>query len=309
ARAHPGAETHAVSLADPASLDRALSVAEAVINCAGPFADTAAPVIDAALRAGIPYLDVAAEQAVALETFERYALRARVAGVVVAPSVAFYGGLGDLLARAAMGDWPDADDLTIAIALDSWLPTRGTRATARRNAGRHLVFTGNRLVPPPPPPASPTSPEGPPRTETWPFPPPLGVQEVTALSTADQVTISRHLRVPEIRVRINHAPLHDLGDPGTPPPTAADGSGRSAQTFVVDVLARRAGEERRATASGRDIYAVTAPLVVEAAVRILDGRARRAGVAAAGELFDAPDFLRALDPAHLTYTAPGAHRP
>ncbi|WP_327237885.1 saccharopine dehydrogenase NADP-binding domain-containing protein [Streptomyces sp. NBC_01317] len=303
AEAHPGAETHVASLADPASLDRALSVAAAVINCAGPFADTAAPVIDAALRARIPYLDVAAEQAVALETFERYALRAREAGVVVAPSVAFYGGLGDLLACAATGDWPDADDVTIAIALDSWLPTRGTRATVRRNAGRHLVFTGNRLTPPPAPP------EGPSRTETWPFPHPLGVQEVTELSTADQVTLSRHLRVPEIRVRINRAPLRDLGDPGTPPPTAADSSGRSAQTFVVDVVARRAGEERRATASGRDIYAVTAPLVVEAAVRILDGRARRVGVAAAGELFDAPDFLRALDPAHLTYTAPGAHRP
>ncbi|MGJ6962127.1 hypothetical protein ACSDR0_09470 [Streptosporangium sp. G11] len=83
-----------------------------------------------------------------------------------------------------------------------------------------------------------------------------------------------------------------------------DADGRSAQTFLVDVVARRAGEQRRATASGRDIYAVTAPIVVEAAVRILDGRARRVGVAAAGELFDASDFLRALDPAHLTFTTP-----
>ncbi|MFF2523002.1 saccharopine dehydrogenase family protein [Streptomyces liangshanensis] len=298
ALAHPGTETHVASVADPASLDRALSLAAAVVNCAGPFADTAAPVIDAALRAGIPYLDVAAEQAVVLETFERYGRRAREAGVVVAPATAFYGGLGDLLACAAMGDWPDADDLTIAFALDSWLPTRGTRETVRRNAGRHLVFTGNRLVPP----------AGPPATGTWSFPPPLGVQEVTGLSTADQVTVSRHLRVPEIRVRMNRAPLRDLGDPATPPPTAADGSGRSAQTFVVDVVARRAGAERRATASGRDIYAVTAPLVGEAVERILDGRARRTGVATAGELFDAPDFLRALAPAHLTYTAPGEHR-
>ncbi|MEV7682768.1 saccharopine dehydrogenase NADP-binding domain-containing protein [Streptomyces sp. NPDC088341] len=294
AQAHPGARTRVASLDDPPSLDRALSGAAAVINCAGPFADTAPAVLDAALRAGIPYLDVAAEQAVTLETFERRARQARDAGVVVAPSMAFYGGLGDLLACAAMGDWPDADDITVAIALDSWQPTRGTRETVRRNAGRHLVFTGSRLTPP----------EGPPRTYSWHFPPPLGVQKVTELSTADQVTISRHLRVPEIRVCINEAPLRDLSDPETPPPTAVDADGRSAQTFLVDVVARRAGALRRATASGHDIYAVTAPIVVEAAARIIDGRVDRIGVAAAGELFDAPDFLRALDPTHLTFTAP-----
>jgi hypothetical protein len=45
---------------------------------------------------------------------------------------------------------------------------------------------------------------------------------------------------------------------------------------------------------GRDIYAVTAPLVVEAVDRILTGRTRTVGVASAGEIFDAPDFIRAL---------------
>ncbi|WP_436763400.1 saccharopine dehydrogenase NADP-binding domain-containing protein [Streptosporangium sp. V21-05] len=122
AQAHPGARARVASAADPASLDRALSGAAAVVNCAGPFAGTALPVADAALRAGIPYLDVAAEQAVTVEMFQRRTRQARDAGVVVAPSMAFYGGLGDLLASAAMGDWPVADDITIAIALDSWRP-------------------------------------------------------------------------------------------------------------------------------------------------------------------------------------------
>ena len=47
--------------------------------------------------------------------------------------------------------------------------------------------------------------------------------------------------------------------------------------------------------SGRDIYAVTAPLVVEATARLLDGRARVQGAAAPGEAFDALDFLESLD--------------
>ncbi|MFJ2953340.1 saccharopine dehydrogenase family protein [Streptomyces sp. NPDC087270] len=291
-----GAEVRVASIAEPASLAGALEGAVAVVNCAGPFAATALPLVDAALRAGIPYLDVAAEQAVTLETFERRADRAREAGVPVVPSMAFYGGLGDLLASAAMGDWAEADDLTLAISLDSWRPTRGTRETVRSNAGRHLVFTGNRLV----------QPTGPAAEGSWEFPAPLGVQDVTELSTADQVTISRHLRVPEIRVHMNQAPLRDLSDPTTPPPAPADPDGRSAQTFLVDVVARRDGVHRRATASGRDIYAITAPLVVEAAERLLDGRVQgpTAGVLAPGALFDAPDFLRALSPAHLTFTGP-----
>jgi hypothetical protein len=46
-----------------------------------------------------------------------------------------------------------------------------------------------------------------------------------------------------------------------------------------------------ASVSGRDIYAVTAPLVVEAAFRILTGAGNTAGAASVGARFDAKDFL------------------
>ena len=51
------------SLNDAVSLDRALHEAQAVINCAGPFVDTADAVVSAALRAGIHYVDVEQKQA------------------------------------------------------------------------------------------------------------------------------------------------------------------------------------------------------------------------------------------------------
>lgn len=50
----------------------------------------------------------------------------------------------------------------------------------------------------------------------------------------------------------------------------------SDQTFMVDVRVRTDGVERRALARGRDIYAVSAPLAVEAARRILAGVSRSA---------------------------------
>jgi hypothetical protein len=82
-------------------------------------------------------------------------------------------------------------------------------------------------------------------------------------------------------------------------PIAVDERGRSGQTFIVDVLVRSGGTQRRLAAAGQDIYAVSAPLAVEAADRILSGRTRSTGVASAGAIFDAPDFLDALS-GHLT---------
>jgi hypothetical protein len=286
AEAHPGSEARVASVDNPASLDRAISGAAAVINCAGPFVDTAAPLIESAIRMRIHYLDVTAEQSAALAAFERFADTARNAGVVIAPAMAFYGGLGDLLATAAMGDWPDADEICVAVALDSWNPTRGTRLTGKRNTGRRFVFSNSKLefLADPAP------------RRAWNFPAPFGAQDVIGLGFSEIITISRHLRTPEIHSFMNLSPIMDLRNPDTPEPVAADESGRSSQTFLVEVVARRGSEERRAIARGRDIYAITAPIVVEAAERILEGRFNATGVVAAGEIFDAQDFLMSIRP-------------
>jgi hypothetical protein len=103
-----------------------------------------------------------------------------------------------------------------------------------------------------------------------------------------------------IRAYLNRAPLRDLHDPATPAPAAVDATGRSAQRFAMDVVVRTGAVERRLTAVGRDIYAVTAPIVVEATARLLDGRSTAVGVLAPGAAFDAGDVLRALSPEHLT---------
>ncbi|AZQ36201.1 saccharopine dehydrogenase [Streptomyces cyaneochromogenes] len=285
----PGLDIRPASVDDPASLDRALAGAAAVINAAGPFAVTAAPVIEAALRAGIPYVDVAAEIEANLDTFTHFADRARGAGAVIVPAMAFYGGLGDLLATAAMGDWTTADEAHIAYGLDGWHPTAGTRTAGdvsrSRRGGRRVRYAGGRLE---------YRDDAAP-TEKWAFPDPMGTRTVIGEFTmADVVTIPSHLSVPEVRTYMTTEAAGDLAAPDTPAPAAIDESGRSAQTFLVDVVVRSGGTERRAVASGQDIYAVTAPLAVEAVHRILTGRTRTVGVASAGEIFDARDFLGAL---------------
>jgi Saccharopine dehydrogenase NADP binding domain len=286
--ANPGSELRVATVDDPRSLAAAIAGSRAVINCAGPFLDTAIPIIEAAIGSGVHYIDIAAEQAAVLNVFERFATDTRTADIVIAPAVAFYGGLADLLATAVMDDWDAADEICIAVALDSWKPTLGTRITGQRNPGRRFIFSHNKLERADPPPG-----------RTWNFPAPFGPQEVVGLSFSESITISRHLDTPEIRAFINTSPLADLRNPDTPARTPADESGRSSQIFLMDVIVRRGSKERRVVATGRDIYAVTAPIVVEATERIVNGLARKNGVVAAGEAFDARDFLNSLSPAHL----------
>jgi hypothetical protein len=145
------------------------------------------------------------------------------------------------------------------------------------------------------------APLGDPSTMEWRFPEPFGVQDVVEVALSEIITLHRHLPAREVRTYMNRAPLADLRAPETPPPVAADDSGRSAQRFVIEALVRSGAEQRLARASGRDIYAVTAPLVVEAAERILDGRVLRSGTGVAGELFDATSFLDAASPGHFTF--------
>jgi hypothetical protein len=292
-----GVEVRVAATDDPAALDAAFAGTAAVLHCAGPFLDTAAPVLEAALRARIHYLDVAAEQRAVADTFARDA-KAKAAGVTVIPAMAFYGGLADLLASAALDGATDADTVDIAVALDGWHPTRGTRLTGERNHyPRTYVEQGRTCTVPDPAPVRETE-----------FPAPFGRMETVLLPLSEAIVVPHHIACRNLHAWMNLAPLRDLRDPATPAPLAADASGRSAQCFVVDVHVRRGNRAYRAIARGRDIYAVTAPLLVEALQRILDGRVRRHGALAAGQAFDARDFLAALAPAALAVTfeaAPG----
>jgi uncharacterized membrane protein len=104
----------------------------------------------------------------------------------------------------------------------------------------------------------------------WTFSAPVGRQTVVEeFTTADSVTLSRYVKFGHIREVMTLAPLGDLSDPDTAPPPSVDASGRSAQRFLVEAVVRRGKDERRATVSGQDIYAITAPLAVEATERVI----------------------------------------
>lgn len=290
----PEAEARAAAIDDPAALRAAFAGAAAVINCAGPFLDTAEPVCAAALDAGAHYLDVAAEQAAAAQTLASFADRARAKGRAVLPASAFYGGLADLLATAAMAPWPAADRIEVAVALDSWHPTAGTRLTGQRNTFARLRVRDGALEEiPQPAPAS-----------TWTFAAPFGAQAVVELPFTETIALHHHLAVRDVRSYLTRASLEDVRDPRTPAPAVDPVTGRSSQRFRLEVVVHREGESRHAAASGHDIYAMSAPIVVEAAARLAAGTPGVGGAFSLGQRFDARDFLRALGPRGLAVALP-----
>src|SRR5207253_8755862 len=74
-KAHPGSEVRVATVNDSASLDRAMSGAVAVINCAGPFIDTAGPVPCCLPPAPLHHLRSAAGQAAVIAVVVRVARR------------------------------------------------------------------------------------------------------------------------------------------------------------------------------------------------------------------------------------------
>jgi short subunit dehydrogenase-like uncharacterized protein len=262
-----------------------------VINCAGPFIDTAHPVVSAALRATCHYLDVCAEQPTTASTLRTFHKAARLAGVAVVPSMAFYGGLADLMAAAALAGDDSADSIDIMIGLDSWHPTRGTRITIDRKALGNLAITEGQHQPVASPPAR----------RTWDFGPPLHVHDVVELPFSETVLISRHITTQELHNYVSEIAVREVLDPTTSPPTTDSSSGPSSQQFAIEVVVRRDRVQRRAVMRGHDIYAISAPLLGEAAQRLLNGELTEPGAYAPAEVFDPDTILTALARGHASF--------
>lgn len=126
-----GVEHRSFALDDAATVDAALHGVSAVLNCAGPFMRTAQPLMAAAIRSGVHYLDTAAE----LDSYhlaEALDEKGKAAGVMLLPgsggSVAM---LGCLTAHAA-GRVTDPQHVRVALHVAGSM-SRGSAVSAAEN--------------------------------------------------------------------------------------------------------------------------------------------------------------------------------
>lgn len=125
-------------LDDVPATRRAVDDVAVVANCAGPFAETAAPMIEACLLARTHYVDITGEIDVFLAAERRHD-KAKATGIVVCPGVGFDVIPTDCIAACLCEALPDATRIALGF---KGLPARSP-GTARTSVD--AVRLGNRV--------------------------------------------------------------------------------------------------------------------------------------------------------------------
>jgi short subunit dehydrogenase-like uncharacterized protein len=116
-----------------------------VLHCAGPFAKTSAPVIDACIRAKAHYLDITGEITV-FEHARTKSGEAEAAGVVVCPGVGFDVIPTDCVAAALKDALPDADHLALGFDTESGLSAGTAKTTVEGLAHAGKIRAAGKIV-------------------------------------------------------------------------------------------------------------------------------------------------------------------
>jgi short subunit dehydrogenase-like uncharacterized protein len=256
---------HVVDIDDPTSLDHFLDGADVLISCVGPFAQHGMPVVEAAVRTGTPYVDSTGEYAFMADVYARF----RDAESPVVPACGFDYVPGDLAAAVAVEEiGGSADEVDVVYRLTGLRPSRGTARTAVGGLSTATVTPRRILI---------DGPEG-----------PLSAVEVP---WGEHVTVPLHVRgarvrsgivAPDVLTRAAAlaAPVVAVTSPLTraAAPLLAklvnrmkegpDEQSRGDAAALVVAVARRGGRSARVAVRCRDIYGLTARLLVEASQQI-----------------------------------------
>lgn len=254
----PGQERTLVDAGDPAALDRFLDGLTVVISTAGPFARVGLPVVAAAVRNGVPYVDSTGESGFIRDVYARFADAATP--VVCACGFDFIpGDLAVAAAADALGD--AAQEVEVVYEVAGFRPTRGT-ATSLLESATHYSLS--------------------PSTRTVRFPD----REATAIqvSWGEALTVPRHQPgadvwigavVPSylagvapagVRLFQRAAPL--LARAASHLPEGPSPAARQRARFRILATARAGARSESVLVSGRDAYGLTARLLVEAALSV-----------------------------------------
>jgi len=133
-------------------IERQLAGIETVLNCAGPFENTAEPLVEACLNRGVDYLDITGE----LPVFERLARRdseASEAGTTLLPGVGFDVVPTDCLAAHLTSRLAEPTQLSVAISatgslsggtLKTLINGLGSGSAVRENGHLRATPTGSK---------------------------------------------------------------------------------------------------------------------------------------------------------------------
>ncbi|MGH2990623.1 MAG: saccharopine dehydrogenase family protein [Solirubrobacterales bacterium] len=305
------ARTAAVSLDDPSGLRELLEPCAAVIACAGPFTVHGEPVVAAAADTGTHYLDTTGEQGFMRMVFERYGSAASRNGAILVPAMGFDYVPGDMIAALTAADMGPLDELALAYSVRGFGMSRGTMHSGLLIVGGGAVEYRDGAL-------RPTS--GSIDRGTWEFPPPVGDQRMLRYPGGEQITVPRHVDTRSVSTMFSAAtvlpskrlapaapflmpvielamrtPLRRAGDALIARlPEGPDDGARRASRFMISCEARAGATRRRGTATGVDVYGLTAFAIVHGALRAAAPGYEERGALAPSQAFDPAEFLSTL---------------
>jgi short subunit dehydrogenase-like uncharacterized protein len=291
--AAPGEEVRVADVRRSNEVAAACDGCDVVLSCAGPFMEIGMGPILGVIAVGAHYLDTSGEQAWVRHLHERVE-----DSQVIVPAFGFDYVPGDIAARLAAEqvDGP-LDEIVVAYSVKGVGTSRGTRRTIGHVMGqKQVAWQDGRLVPSG---FGETT-----RRVRFPF----GERTVVEWGGTEPITVPRHTDVRNVRSYIRApaaaARAGALGRLAAPFVRAASRFGpagpspesRRKSRFTVVAEAHGPGGEGRAVLEGKDVYGLTALLLVRGAQMLLAGEARGTGVLAPAEAFDARTLAGRLAP-------------
>jgi short subunit dehydrogenase-like uncharacterized protein len=275
ARTSGASEIHVVEEGDALSLARACRSAQVIVTCVGPFVGHGDTAVEAALDAGIHYLDSTGEAEFVRRLIDRTSHRSAGAGIAMVPAMGFDEVPADVAAALAAGDMEAAEmRITYAVpsgasrgTIESALGVLAAPAAFRRDGTETPVAAGSRRV--------------------WtPMPPPLGPRRAVSLGLAETHLAPLHLDVSGLETYVTAsvsarvaltlggrilaavpgkwvAPLASSVVSRFQGPPASDGR------WTIVAEARSRSRWRNVALTGRDTYGLTAELLAWGACRLV----------------------------------------
>lgn len=130
-----GFDNTIISLHDQKGLESLLEKYDTVIHCAGPFSETALPMVRACIISKTNYLDITGEISV-FEKIMEFNKEAQEAGIALIPGIGFDVVPTDCLAGHLKERMPDAEYLEMAFVGDKTGMSRGTAVTMAKNVSQ-----------------------------------------------------------------------------------------------------------------------------------------------------------------------------
>ncbi len=283
-------DVRVASVGDIDALAHSLEDVKVLVTCVGPFVELGSTAVEAALRAGVHYIDSTGEGPFIADLIENKSEQARAAGIAMAPAMGFDEVPADSAASLATEGMSDAD-LTLTYGLPSHASTgtlrtlltlAGTRGAWLVNGRRVSVRLGQH--------------------QRWaPMPPPLGPRASISFPFAEGHLAPLHLDLANLRTFGTAGPIQRValrfGSPALPLlglpltkavadkvldqlPDGPDESQRRRSYWTLLAEARSGKRWRNVALSGTDPYGLTAEFLSAAAVKIATEGPLETGVVA-----------------------------